>query len=119
MQYDASGSQSLMEEIARNGPEDPGQAFFGVEALYGYIWREGLDGRWRLYRDVSSEDYLEGADSDVLAERSFLTPRGDTLLYVLRGAEVQAYVAGETRSQTVTGMASTDWHTGTGTMFTA
>lgn len=115
MQYDASDSRSVMEEIAANGPGDPSQPFFGIEILYGYLWREGLEeGRWRLYHDPSSEDYIEGSGSGLLAERPFLTPSGDTLLYVRHGAEVQLYLGGESRgSQIVGAEAYTDWHTGT------
>jgi hypothetical protein len=96
--------KTLLEELAgRIGRAAP--PISQVEVLYGYMWPEVGKNRWRLYRSLDSNDHLEGHDVDLLAQRSFLSPAGDTLIYVRRGADVKV------QTDSVIGVPQyTSWH---------
>lgn len=105
-------SEGVLAEVVRRLGECKDRPNPDVDLIYGYIWREA-EGRWRLYRDLRSGDYLEGSDEDLGAERRYPTFNGDTILFVRVGAELVHYT-GKTGKKTKTLAAeepSTNWHT--------
>lgn len=87
------GQQTVLEEIASRLGQGVDRPFAPVDLFYGYLLRPE-SGRWRLYLPASP-DYLEGSEADMGAMRTFLTPSGDTLLWVRVGADLVTFQNGE------------------------
>jgi hypothetical protein len=86
---------TVIDEIAsRLGPGD-GTPFTLVDTLYGYLWRPEERGRWRLYRALDSDDYVEGDTKDVGKMVDMKSTRGDTVVYVRLGASLSLYQNGQ------------------------
>jgi hypothetical protein len=100
------GQQTVLEEIASRLGQGVDRPFAHVDLLYGYLFRPE-SGRWRLYLPASP-DYLEGSEADMGAMRTFLTPSGDTLLWVRVGADLVTFQDGE-RSAMVKPVPTTSW----------
>lgn len=101
-------TQTVLEEIkSRLGPGEHGRPYPPVDLLHGYFELvEG--GRWRLYL-LDSADYLEGSDADLGAKRSFLTPNGDMLMWVRKGAPLIRFQNGAQTTATLREK-ETSWH---------
>jgi hypothetical protein len=101
--------ETLLEEIGRRLGPGQYRPFVDVDVLFGYLYRPE-EGRWRLYRSLDSADYLEGSDKDLGAMRDFLTPTGDTMLWVRDGAELVRFKGG-VEGAVYLRAESTSWHT--------
>lgn len=99
--------QTVLEEIASRLGPGVDRPFAPVDLLHGYLFRPAA-GRWRFYHPASA-DYVEGSDADVGAMRSFLTPKGDTLVWVRVGADLIKFENGE-QSAMSKPLPTTSWH---------
>ncbi|HJR54265.1 MAG TPA: hypothetical protein VJ982_11200 [Gemmatimonadota bacterium] len=100
--------QSVLEEIAGKLGSGAGKPFPDVDQIHGFLYRPEA-GVWRLYRELDSSDYIQGADADVGAMRTFLTFESDTLVWLRPGAEVDIFVGGELSRGDVPA-SSSSWH---------